>query len=101
LLYNKIITLLLFLGVIGTDITRHLEDRFFLVQCCSPISNLFMKTPFYGAQTTLYCCLEDTIESESGLYYSDCAKKTPSRYALDSESAKKLWNISEALVEKK
>ena len=57
-----------------------------------------IKTPFYGAQTTLYCALDDAIECESGMYYSDCARKAPSAVALIKEDQKKLWTISENMV---
>jgi retinol dehydrogenase-12 len=57
-----------------------------------------IKTPFYGAQTTLYCALDEAIECESGMYYSDCAQKTPSARALSKEDQKKLWEISESMV---
>ena len=56
------------------------------------------KTPYEGAQTTLYCVLEDKIEGQSGLYYADCDVKAPSRHAQDMDAAKKLWEISEELV---
>ena len=47
-----------------------------------------IKTPFHGAQTTLYCCLDDKIEHESGNYYSDCAQKPASPQGQDAEAAK-------------
>ena len=58
-----------------------------------------IKTPFHGAQTTLYCTLEDKIECESGNYYSDCdAAPTRQPQAEDKEAAKKLWELSEEIV---
>ena len=57
-----------------------------------------VKTPFHGAQTTLYCALEDGIERDSGRYYSDCKEATPHRNALIKEHWKRLWEISEELV---
>ena len=58
-----------------------------------------VKTPWYGAQTTLYCALEDSIENESGMYYADCRRKTPfNRQAQNMDAAKKLWEVSEQLV---
>ena len=70
------------------------------VLCCiKPIFNFVLKTPFYGAQTTLYCTLEDKIECESGRYYSDCASaSTRTRHAEDMDAAKKLWELSEKIV---
>ena len=64
----------------------------------SGIGKHFVKTPFHGAQTTLYCALEPSLENESGHYYSDCRKKRPSRQALIEEDQKKLWDLSEEMV---
>ena len=57
-----------------------------------------IKTPFHGAQTTIYCCIEDKIEGESGHYYEGCTRTNPSRDAQNEESAKRLWEISKRLV---
>lgn len=47
-----------------------------------------------GAQTTIYCAVAEVLEGQSGLYYSDCAVKTPASLALNEEAAKKLWDVS-------
>lgn len=57
-----------------------------------------IKTPFHGAQTTLYCILEESIEKESGKYYSDCRETQPHRRGLVQEDWKRLWDISEEMV---
>ena len=41
---------------------------------------------------------EDKIEGESGLYYSDCARKDANAHGRDDEAAKKLWELSEKMV---
>ena len=85
-----------FKGVIYTEFLRDVNNWFF--KCLLPIFAFVTKTPFYGAQTTLYCALDDSIECESGMYYSDCAQKTPSANALNREDQKKLWSLSESMV---
>ena len=85
-----------FAGVIKTEISRNMTHWFF--KCIDPFFTFAVKTPFYGAQTTLYCALDDAIECESGLYYSDCTQKTPSAAALNKEDQKRLWDISENMV---
>ncbi len=55
-------------------------------------------TPLQGAQTTLYCCLEESIEKDSGKYYSSCKEKTPARAARSGTDAKRLWEISQEMV---
>ena len=66
--------------------------------CFFAIAKLLIKTPFHGAQTTLYCSLEPSLENESGNYYSDCKRKTPSRDARNEDDQKRLWDISEEVV---
>jgi retinol dehydrogenase-12 len=72
-----------FPGVINTELGRHLNAWY--MKCFRPLFEFVIKTPFYGAQTTLYCTLDDAIECESGMYYSDCAKKNPASQALNKE----------------
>lgn len=85
----------LFLGVIATELGRHLGS---VIACFFVLLKFFIKTPFHGAQTTLYCALEPSLENESGKYYSDCKEKTPSRKARNEEDQKRLWDMSEEIV---
>ena len=85
--------------MIRTELNRHLQGLFF--RCIFTIANYVIKTPFYGAQTTLYCALEPSLKNESGNYYSDCKKKRPSRKAQNEDDQKRLWDISEETVELK
>ena len=91
-------------GVISTELGRHISDL--VPTLLKPIFipfmvllSFFIKTPFHGAQTTLYCTLEDSIEKDSGKYYADCKEtKTLTQHAEDMDAAKKLWNLSEKMV---
>ena len=51
-----------------------------------------------GAQTTIYCAVEEGLASQSGKYFSDCRIKEPSKIAMDDGIAKKLWEYSENIV---
>jgi len=82
-------------GISNTDLHRHMYKTW-CGWLCWPFHQFFVKTPFYGAQTTLYCCLHDSISS--GGYYSDCRQKRPSQRAQDDRGCKKLWDISEKMV---
>ena len=84
-------------GVIATELSRHLQEAWYF-RLSSPLVNFVLRTPLNGAQTTLYCALDDTIENESGLYYADCQEKSPHRRALIEADQKRLWEISEKLV---
>ena len=94
-LQNLLIELSSVAGIINTDLHRHMYKTWY-GWLCWPVHQFFVKTPFYGAQTTLYCCLSDSISS--GGYYSDCRKKSPSQRTSDDRACKKLWDVSEKMV---
>ncbi|XP_028258373.1 retinol dehydrogenase 12 [Parambassis ranga] len=86
-------------GVIRTELVHHLFPTFALWQriIAMPIM-MMIKSPREGAQTTIYCAVDESLANASGLYYSDCAPKTPAPQALDDAAAKKLWDISMSMV---
>ena len=90
-----------FVGVIMTELFRHVGEKIpkpFLLLAW-PVMRFVMKQPFHGAQTTLYCTLEDSIIGKSGKYYSDCHEApTKIQAAEDMNAASKLWQLSEKLV---
>ncbi|XP_013196184.2 retinol dehydrogenase 13 [Amyelois transitella] len=87
-------------GVIKTELGRHFDKTLFPFArtLFGFIFGPFIKSPELGAQTTIYCAVDEKCANETGLYYSDCQVTTPSQMALDDENAKKLWGLSEKLV---
>ncbi|XP_058066298.1 retinol dehydrogenase 12-like [Anopheles bellator] len=83
-------------GAINTELMRHLNPC--LRTMAKPVFWVFFKTPKSGAQTTLYCAMEPTLASQTGLYYSDCRLKEPEPHAKDDSMAEWLWNLSERLT---
>ena len=60
------------------------------------------KTPYQGAQTSIYLATEEGIEENSGKYFKDCHLATPWYGVLsDPAKAKKLWEVSEEMLELK
>jgi len=84
-------------GVIATELGRHLASNP-VIACMAKGMMQLVKTPEAGAQTSLYCCLEETISDENGKYYSDCRRKEPALQAQNDDDAKKLWELSERLT---
>lgn len=82
-------------GIVDTDLHRHMYKTWY-GWIVWPFHKFFVKTPFYGAQTPLYCCLSDSIIN--GSYYSDCRQKRPSLRSLDDRACKKLWDVSEKMT---
>ncbi len=85
-----------FVGAIKTNIGRHgnLWWRLLL----APILLLFFSDVESGAQTSLYCALQEGIEPLSGCYFSSCTVQNLTAKARDDAVAKKLWEVSERLV---
>lgn len=63
----------------------------------APILSLFYMDAESGAQTTLYCALQEGIEPLSGCYFSCCAVQKVNANTKDDAMAKKLWEVSETL----
>ncbi|XP_056273548.1 retinol dehydrogenase 12-like [Pseudoliparis swirei] len=86
-------------GIIRTELARHFLATMPLWKrvVFTPLKFL-IKSPTEGAQTTIYCAVEESLQNESGLYYSDCAPKTAAPQGLDDEAAKKLWDLSASMV---
>lgn len=87
-------------GLVKTEIGRHFGDTIFPgFRSLIKIALFFrLKTPEQGAQTSIYCSIDEQLADESGLYYSDCKKTTPSGKATNSEDAATLWEKSVKMV---
>ena len=85
-------------GVIATELGRHIQERMGIFGSLFVLIYPFIKTPESGAQTSIFCAVDESLDSESGLYYSDCAKKEPRPQAKDDDVAKKLWDLSATAV---
>lgn len=78
-------------GVVQTDLWRHLNGpQQFVMKMVSP----FTKNSVQGAQTTIYCAVEPSLENQTGGYYSDCATAKCSAAGKDDDLAQKLWELS-------
>ncbi|XP_068595725.1 retinol dehydrogenase 11 [Brachionichthys hirsutus] len=86
-------------GLILTEIARHFWPALPLWKrvILRPFVG-FLKSPAEGAQTTIYCAVEESLQKQSGLYYSNCAPETAAPQGLDDEAAKKLWDLSASMV---
>ncbi|XP_048018011.1 dehydrogenase/reductase SDR family member 13b.1 [Megalobrama amblycephala] len=82
-------------GVINSDLGRNMNKM--SRKLLKPIVALFFKDVEAGAQTTLYCAVQEGIEALSGRYFSNCAVKKLKAKAQDDAVAKKLWEVSETL----
>lgn len=84
-------------GIVDTELMRHMGivNSFVGKFTVYPFLWLFTKRPNSGAQTSLYCALDPTLEKVSGEYFSDCKKAEMSETAKDDQMATWLWKLSE------
>ncbi|CAL1675390.1 unnamed protein product [Lasius platythorax] len=83
-------------GLMPTEISRHSNNTLFpgvafLYNC---LTWLLFKNVEEGAQTTIYCSVDEKAANETGLYYSDCSVATRLRRTGDDQYAKNLWDVS-------
>lgn len=87
-------------GIIATELGRHLDKTYFigLRWVMRLVGRFFIKSPEQGAQTTIYCAVDNQAGQESGLYYSDCKSTQPAKNTENPNDARKLWEISLDMV---
>ncbi|KAK2902776.1 hypothetical protein Q8A67_007489 [Cirrhinus molitorella] len=86
-------------GVIRTELDRHVVSWYPMLKTVLSLPCLLlMKTPWQGAQTSIYCAVTEGLERKSGCYFSDCAEKDPAPQGKDDEVGRRLWEKSAQLV---
>jgi NAD(P)-dependent dehydrogenase (short-subunit alcohol dehydrogenase family) len=58
----------------------------------------FARTPEHGAETLLWLADSPEAEGQSGGYFEDCRRSSPSPAARDAAAAARLWEVSEDQV---
>ena len=85
-------------GIIYTELGRYMKISLWMKVLLLPVGLLILKTPWQGAQTTIYCAVDKEVDGVSGLYFADCKRKQPAPQALDELAAEKLWSLSVKLT---
>ena len=86
-------------GGIRTGILRKYEEKYSLLfELAWFFGSFFVKTPEQGAQTTIFCAVDESVSGHSGRYYSELKETGLSGQADNEEIADKLWTISEQLT---
>ena len=90
-------------GVVRTELGRHMmsdniifKGIFFIT--VGPLFWLLTKSSRQGAQTNIYCALEDFDKLQGGSYYSDCKVKKETLPKTWEKDIEKFWIISEEQV---
>lgn len=85
-------------GVVRTGFARDGDVKGimgFLVKLAGP----FLLTPADGAKTSLHVALSEDAASSSGEYWARERRRAPKTPAQDDAAARRLWEISEKLVD--
>ncbi|KAL5204124.1 hypothetical protein ABZP36_008995 [Zizania latifolia] len=85
-------------GMILTNIARYIITNSVLMSVMS-VANLVLKNTQQGAATTCYLALHPDAKDVSGKYFANCNETKPRLAVRDAELAKKLWDLSEQLVD--
>ncbi len=85
-------------GVIGSQFGRNNKGFFGWVM--RNVARPFLGSEESGARTSVYLACSPDVEGKTGIYWKSSRESTPTRAARDDEAAKRLWTLSEELVEK-
>jgi len=89
-----------FKGVVKTELTRHKNGSWSAAAAnlIYAILSPALKSPQAGAQTSIFCAVDKSLDGVSGLYFVDCAQGKVGKQGLDMEAAARLWKESERMV---
>ena len=71
-----------------------------LVSAIMSVAGLFALSPEDGAKTSIYLATAPEVGGETGQYFDKCRVARSSRESMDTEAARRLWEISERLLTK-
>lgn len=94
---HSITTYSLHPGVLHTGLAGTLADSWYKRMLVNISMFLIGTSYYYGSQTSLYCCLEEGIESKSGGYFKKCKYEEVFKVATEQDVGEKLWRISSEL----
>jgi retinol dehydrogenase-14 len=62
------------------------------------VSRPFARSPRKGAATAIWLAASDDVDGVTGKYFADCRQKAPASFALDTDAARRLWELSAELA---
>ncbi|XP_050356375.1 retinol dehydrogenase 12-like [Nymphalis io] len=83
-------------GLVKTNIFNNLSPNF--KRIIFLVIDMLYKTPLEGAQTIIHLCVSPIVGNETGCYYMDCKKVSPSKRAEDEDLAERLWHKTLSLI---
>lgn len=98
--YPEILSVSIHPGAVASDLYGHVKDMDAVVKSGVALGSLFFRSVRTGALTQIYAAGARRDLLTNGAYYVPIGIESRSRYTLDKEMAKKLWEWTEAEVEK-
>lgn len=85
-------------GVVATGFARD-GDTTGILRALVSLIRPFLLSEAKGARTSIYVATSPELEGKSGGYYAKSRPAKPTSVAMDDDAARRLWEVSEALVE--
>ena len=89
-------------GVVFTQLGRFTRQSLGLwyTLIAYPFMKLLFRTPREGAQTSLFCCLDESIADKSGKFFRNLKEAQMMPHAESKADAERLWSVSLQFVNK-
>ena len=84
----------------GFVATNFAKNNGLLYRLAMPIAHLFALSPEQGARTSVYLAASAEVSQVSGVYFEKERPARTSEAARDTETARRLWEISAEMVDK-
>ncbi|CAH2262170.1 retinol dehydrogenase 11-like [Pararge aegeria] len=83
-------------GVVATELGRDLDKTVFYgtTWLVYNVIKWVIRSPRSGAQTTIYCAVDEACANESGLYYDNCGVSRKYWQCRSDVSALRLWDLT-------
>ena len=85
-------------GVIASGFGRNNKGVFGFIM--RNLAAPFLGSEENGAKTSVYLASSPDVEGKTGLYWKSSREARPTKAGQDDEAAKRLWKLSEELIEK-
>jgi NAD(P)-dependent dehydrogenase (short-subunit alcohol dehydrogenase family) len=85
-------------GVIASGFGRNNKGAFGWIM--RNVAAPFLGSEENGAKTSVYLASSPDVEGKTGLYWKSSHEARPTRAGQDDEAAKRLWKLSEELIQK-
>lgn len=83
-------------GFVDTNFAREGQS---LLRFLMPLTQLFARSPEKGAETVIYLASSPEVEGVTGKYFKDKEPIKSSPESYDRQAARRLWEISAAMVD--